>query len=126
VPGGSVRFSANTVESVGAKYHAIDVTRTDAPAVGEWAAQIASRAQGLREPLKVVEVDTTESVATLRSAQPTTRSSTTGYYELVLSDGSEAQLQRYEVERDLGSPRVAVPFALTHEATAEFVETIFG
>jgi hypothetical protein len=121
------RFSAEAVESLGAKWNEIEVVKQGTtPPLHEWAEQVATNAKGLREPLKVIEVDGTEQVATLRSAEPTVRGSVAEYYEVKLDDGNTATVNRYQADRDAGTPRTQVPFALTHEATAGLVEAIVG
>ena len=69
--GWKAKATAEAVESVGAKLRCVEVNRTDsAPdgaTVGAWAEGIAQRSSGLLEKLKVLEVDTTENAAVLRS-----------------------------------------------------------
>lgn len=123
----SARFSAEAVESLGAKWNEIEITKHGTvPPLNEWAEQIATNARGLREPLKVIEVDGTENVATLRSAEPTVRGNVAEYYEVKLEEGNSATVNRYQADRDAGTPRTSVPFALTHEATAGLVDAIVG
>jgi hypothetical protein len=125
--GYQARFSAEAVESLGAKWNEIEITKHGAvPPLNEWAEQIATNARGLREPLKVIEVDGNENVATLRSAEPTVRGTVAEYYEVKLEEGNSATVNRYQADRETGTPRTSVPFALTHEATAGLVDAIVG
>jgi hypothetical protein len=93
-----------------------------------WATQIAERATGLIEPLKVVEIDQTLGKAMLRSAAPTVTDDKAHYYELLLerTHRSVAELRRYAADRLGAQKREAVPFVLTHDAIVKLAVDIAG
>jgi hypothetical protein len=90
----------------------------------EWAQAIASRVTGLLEPLKVIEVDTVQNLALLRSSTATPRGERLYYYEVLLYGTVEARVCRYGAQQNNAGPRHQVAFALTHETLAKFVHDL--
>lgn len=128
--GWTARVRAAAIDTVGAKLHELELTRTgDAPAgatLGGWADGVAKRASGLLERLKVHEVDATHDTAVLRSDGPTVKGDVAGYYEVVLTGTRKATVNRYAADRAAGTKREQVPFALTHETVAKLADDIAG
>jgi hypothetical protein len=128
--GWTATVKAAAVDTVGAKLHELELTRT-APApegttLGGWAEGVAKRASGLLERLKVHEVDATHNQAVLRSDGPTVKADVAGYYEVVLTGTDKATVNRYQADRAAGTKREPVPFALTHETVAKLADDIAG
>jgi hypothetical protein len=83
--------------------------------------RIASRATGLLESLRVVEVDAPVGVALLRSDAPGQWGDGLYYYEVVLRADGSTTLRRYQTPGPNRPRREQVPFTLTHEALAKLV-----
>jgi hypothetical protein len=128
--GWAATVSAETVDTVGVRLHGVEVVRTEPAPEGAtlagWAGDVAKRASGLLERLKVHEVDATENTAVLRSDAPTVKGSVAGYYEVVLTGTEKASVARYTADRAAGTKRERVPFALTHDALAKLADDIAG
>jgi hypothetical protein len=88
--------------------------------VAAWAGRIAERTSGLLEPLRVVEVDTANHQALVRSEPPSERDGKVSYYEVLLKGSSSALVRRYEGSHASGK-REQVAFALTNEVLAKWV-----
>ncbi len=88
------------------------------------AAQIVERAQGLLEPLKVVEVDTVQGAAQLRSDRPGPWGDGHFYYEALLGADGGMRLRRYQAPGAEQPRRNQVPFTLTNEALARLVDVL--
>lgn len=119
--GWRVLLTADTVDSVGCKLHALEVRRlapleNQAP-LADQAGRLAATVTGLLEPLKVLEIDAEHGVAQLRSTSPAKRGEALRYYEVLRHADGTTLLQRYQA----GAPREAVDFTLTHEALAKLV-----
>jgi hypothetical protein len=102
--------------------------RRDTPRPGDlkgWADDVAGRATGLLEPLKLLEVDEARLVALLRSAVPTAADAGLNYYEVLLAPAS-AQLRRYQGYTTPVQPRQQIAFTLTHEALAKLLRDVTG
>lgn len=126
--GWTVSLTADRCDELSSRLWELQVIRTSAPVAGErdlsgWAHQVAQRVVGLREPLRVVEIDTGRGEALLRSAEPSQRGSLRSYYEVLLRGGREALVRRYQAD-DLDGKRSQIAFALTHEVLAEFVANL--
>jgi hypothetical protein len=123
--GWRVHLSADTVDQLGSRLHAVEVRRLrpleESPPLAEQAAELASRVTGLLEPLRVVETDTSRGIAQLRSAAASTEQVGLRYYEVLRHADGTTSLHRYEAN---GGPRQAVPFTLTHEALAKFLRDV--
>ncbi len=91
-----------------------------------WANSIAQKVTGLLEPLRVLEVDETVATALLRSDKPSAKSDEVMYYEVILKAERTATLQRYRGYTQATKPRVQIPFTVTHEVLAKFVEDVTG
>jgi len=125
--GWAVSLSASQVELLGARLWEVALRRSTPLAGGDLgarAAQVARRATGLLEPLKVLEVDTTRDVALLRSDKPGQWGEGRFYYELLLQADGAVTVRRYQTP-DRGEPRrQQVAFTLTHEALAKLVRDL--
>jgi hypothetical protein len=129
-PGWQTTVSADANDSMATKATEVTITRTGPPPVGRtvrgWADLIVAKPAGMPEPLALHEVDTDGGVAVLRSAKPTRKGDTVGYYEATLTGNDEAKLKRYTANTADHTPREAVPFVLTHESIAKIAETMAG
>ncbi|CAN5451332.1 hypothetical protein BH11PLA2_BH11PLA2_28620 [soil metagenome] len=103
--------------------------RGNAPAgltVKTWAERIAASVSGLRENLKVLEVDATENVAILRSESPSKKGTAVSYYEIRLQGMVQATVQRFEADMKGTTRREQVAFPLTHEVLGKLIDDIVG
>ena len=125
--GWNVNLAADKADSLSCLVWELTLTRTtDAPAkltLKSWAEGIASRVEGLREDLKVYEIDTNEAV--LRSTQPNAKGESLAYYEVKLDGVSRAVIRRFAASK-VKPGREQVAFALTHEVLAQLAEGIAG
>ena len=94
--------------------------------VKTWANSVAIKVTGLLEPLRVLEVDETDATALLRSDKPSAKANEVTYYEVILKADRTANLQRYRGFTQETKPRVQIPFTVTHEVLAKFVEDVIG
>ena len=121
--GWTVRLNADRNDVLGCLVWELTLNRTAAPAhkpeLGSWANQIAERATGLLEPLKVIEVDSARDEALLRSKEPSHRAGQLSFYEVLLRGGGEVLMRRFQAREETGAHRQQVAFALTHEALAK-------
>lgn len=120
--------TAEANDSLATKAIEVSIART-APAGGTvrgWAESIAAKSAGLPEPLAIHEVDGDGEIAVLRSATPTRKGDSVGYYEATLTGTEEAKLRRYTANTADRTPREATPFVLTHESIAKIAETFAG
>ncbi len=124
--GAAVTLDAERFDTIAGVYRGVTVAGPPVESVGAWAAGVAGRVRGLLEDLKVIEVDTTRDAAVLRSAEPAVSGGVRRYYEVQLDGNGTASVNRYQADRDAGTPREAIGFALTHEVTARLVEDILG
>jgi hypothetical protein len=126
--GWSVRLAGDHNGVVGVRLTELAVIRVDdAPAgltVAAWATALAKRSTGLLEKLTVLEVDTTRDEAVLRSDVPSQKGPIAAYYEVILTGLTSATVRRYEADRAAHTPRVAVPFTVTHEVLGKLVDDI--
>src|SRR4051794_524614 len=92
----TVHVEADHADTLGCRAWEFALTRTgDAPTgltLHKWADAIASRASGLMEPLKVLEVDEPRQEAILRSTAPAKKGENVLYYELKLTGLTNAVL----------------------------------
>lgn len=95
-----------------------DTTTDDLP---NRAQQIANCVTGLLEPLRLIEVDGDQRVAQLRSAKPLQSDSGRQYDEMLVQP-DQMNFKRYHVNPEQG--REAIPFTLTYEALAKFVDDV--
>jgi hypothetical protein len=127
--GWSVTVTADERTSIGCQVWELQVQRAKKPEgavldLQSWADQIARRATGLLENLRVVEVDVLRNQAQLRSDEPAQRGGDVFYYELLLTGTEDALLRRYHAGCDGQARRQQVAFAITHEALAKLVSEI--
>jgi hypothetical protein len=85
------------------------------------AQQVAGRVTGLLEPLCVVEVDTEQGLAQLRSDRPGHWGDGQYYYEVLVRTDGSTQVHRYQAPDRDQPRRQQVAFTLTHEALAKLV-----
>src|SRR5262249_16952082 len=127
--GWTISITADRHDELSSSLWELDLRRPALPsgqqALSDWAQQVAERVTGLREPLRVVEVDPLRNEALLRSNEPTQRNEDLFYYELRLRGTAEALLQRYRGSHQKGK-REQIPFALTHEAAAKLVVDVIA
>lgn len=89
-----------------------------------WAKRLAENATGLLEPLRVLEVDTTQGEAVLRSVKPSRRGDALFYYELHLYGEHQAVLRRFESSLTVATRRKQIPYVLTHEALGKLIDDL--
>jgi hypothetical protein len=127
--GWNIHLSADRADSLSCLIWELTLSRTDAaPAdltLKSWAEGIASRVEGLREDLKVYEVDAGANVAVLRSTEPNARGEALAYYEVKLHCVERAVVRRFNANKSK-TGREQVAFALTHEVLAQLAEGIAG
>ena len=128
-PGWAVTLSADRCDEVGSLVWELSLRRVPAApprqvTLKDWATGIAGRVTGLLEPLKVIEVDSIQNEALLRSSAATQRGDKLYYYEVRLRGTSEAQVCRYQARSNNNGPRDQVPFAITHETLIKFIRDL--
>lgn len=123
--GWNLQICAEHNDRIGCLIWELTLSRTETPedAVSprSWANCIASRVSGLREDLKLIEVDSLRNQAILRSEDPSAKGDSVQYYEIVLDGESRATVQRFQANRLLGTRREQIAYALTHETLADLV-----
>ena len=93
--------------------------------IKSWGDRLSKRVTYLMEPLKVVELDTTEGELQLRSEKPTLRAEKRGYYEVrILRDGS-LSLKRYLFDEQARS-RAQAPCQMTREVLERLADDIIA
>jgi len=126
--GWNVTVEADTVEGLGASIWELAVRRLMPPDQPEDLAarahRVADRVTGLLEPLSLVEVDTQQGVAQLRSETPARRGEDRFYYEALLHPDGAAQVRRFRGPNAGDPRRQQVPFTLTHEALAKLADDL--
>jgi hypothetical protein len=128
--GWAVALTIDRQESMGCQVWDLTVRRSATAASNSgaelqaWADQIARRATGLLETLKVVEVDVERNEALLRSDEPARRGDVVSYYEVLLRGTAEAIARRYQAPSPGQAHRQQVAFALTHEALAKLASDL--
>jgi hypothetical protein len=127
MPGGSLDLTARSADRIGVDVWAVVLDRAvAAKSVREWAESIARSVSGLRENLRVIEIDATTHEAMLRSVSPSKKGSIASYYEVRLNGTARATVSRFEADTVAGTPRVQVHFPLTHEVLAKLVEDVLA
>ena len=127
-PGWQATVTAEANDSLATKATEVCIVRT-APAGGTvrgWAESIAAKPAGLPEKLAIHEIDGDGGTAVLRSAEPTRKGDSVGYYEATLTGTEEAKLRRYTANTAERTPREPAPFVLTHETIAKVAEVLTG
>ena len=129
-PGWKTTVTADANDSLATKATEVSIARTgpapDGSTLRGWAESIAAKPAGLPEKLAIHEIDIDAGVAVLRSAEPTRKGDSVGYYEATLTGTDEAKLRRYTANTADRTPREATPFVLTHESIAKVAETFAG
>jgi hypothetical protein len=125
--GWTVRLAADKTDTLSCLVWELTLTRTAEPphnlTLQSWATQIAGRATGLLEPLKLHEVDEQRQEAVLRSESPARKGDDLSYYEVRLNGLTTAIVRRYAASKVI-SGRTQIAFALTHETIAKLVGDI--
>jgi hypothetical protein len=124
-----VAITADQHDKLGSSLWEVTLTAATPPAgrsLHDWAHQIACRATGLLESLKVVEIDGPRNEAILRSDEPAAQGDRVAYYEVLLEGIRRAALRRYLASRQGNQRREQVPFTLTHEVLAKLVSDVAG
>lgn len=129
--GWNLYITADKADSLGCLIWELSATRTylipaTLQGVRSWTDRLASKASGLMEPLRVIEVDSTRLEAILRSDSPSSRGENVFYYEVKIMGQSRGELRRYQTSPKLANRREQVPFALTHEVIAKFFSDLIA
>lgn len=127
--GWSVAITADRRDGLSSVLWEVALAATTPPAgrsLHDWAHQIADRARGLLESLKVVEIDIPRDEAILRSDEPAAQGDQVAYYEVFLQGTRRATFRRYHASRQGNQRREQVPFTLTHEVLANLVSDLAG
>jgi hypothetical protein len=127
----SVTLTAERVDSLASVFTRIDGVRElplpeDSVAEEAHARKVAGRVCGLQESLALIEFDRVQHTALLRSAKPTVRGDLLFYYEVKLQGRNQVTVERLQANRTGPANRQAVPFALTHEVAAQFVNDLLA
>jgi hypothetical protein len=125
--GWSAEVIADCSDRVGCHLWELKLTRPEAAPSADLktrAERIVSRATGLMEPLKLIEVDAGPETALLRSAAPQKRGDDLFYYEVLLQNRG-AGLRRYQASAQ-GGTRQQLAFPLTHESLAKLAVDLTG
>jgi hypothetical protein len=118
--GWNAEVIADCSDRIGCQLWELKLTRPEAAPSAEVktrAERLVSRATGLIEPLRLIEVDAGCETALLRSAAPQKRGDDLSYYEVLLQN-SGAGLRRYQSSTQ-GGTRQQLAFPLPHEALAK-------
>jgi len=122
--GWRAEVSADCVDTLACRLWEVTLRRTvsppSLPPLREQGEAIANRATGLLEPLRLIEVDTEQGTALLRSESPAQREQAVAYYEVLRQTDGTTRFSRYQASQ-AGGKREQVAFALTHEALAKLV-----
>lgn len=89
-----------------------------------WAEAAAQRVHGLLERLIVLEYDSSQDEAMLRSEAPTVRFGERGHFELRIKNGTTAQLTRFTAPVDPLAKRRPTTFDLTNDVLAKLVDDL--
>jgi hypothetical protein len=126
----SVAVNAAAVDLVGAKLWDVTfrhaATTLDVASLKMWGEKVASRASGLLEPLRLLEVDEQQGVALLRSDKPGQRGDTVLYYEVRLTGNGAASVQRFQASQKPETKRQQVEFTLTHDSLEKLAADVTG
>lgn len=130
LPGWQATVTAEANDSLATKCQEVILKRTgpapDGASLRGWADSLTAKPAGLPEPLALHEIDGDAGVAVLRSAKPSRKGESVGYYEATLTGTDEAKVKRYTANTADHTPREAVPFVLTHEAIGQLADAIAG
>ncbi|MCZ2344174.1 MAG: hypothetical protein LC104_20620 [Bacteroidales bacterium] len=125
--GWTVTLTTDQTDTLSCLVWELSLTRIDpSPCPGQnvrsWAERMAAQVSGLMEPLTLIEADTTQDRAILRSVTPAHKGDHLFYYEVSLTGTTQATLRRYRIHTDGNSRREPIAFALTHEALAQVAD----
>jgi hypothetical protein len=127
--GWKLELTTTKKESLGCEVvdFALHGKSNDPISLTDWATKIANREPGgLMEALRVLEIDSEQDVAILRSDEPAREEDKVAYYEMCLSSHLSATLRRYRASRTESCKREQVPFTLTNEALYKLVEDLIA
>jgi hypothetical protein len=130
--GWTIQLTADRVETLGCQIWELSLTAKECPwttasALQTQAEAIAAKVNGLREGLKVIEVDSIRMEALLRSDKPAKRTEKVGYYELrLIAAQNRIVLKRFDAAPGLNNKREQVGFALTYEVIAKLIADLIG
>lgn len=123
LPGGRLYCPVAMVDRIGCAIHQlsweVDQGHRDIARIRQVSEQLASQIRYLLEPLALIEIDTEQLEAQVRSAKPHRDRQGSSYYELLVSPRG-LRLQRYSAPR--GSARQPIPMQLTHEVLRRLIE----
>lgn len=127
--GWTAALTIDKADALSCQFGEVTLTRTtqatwDGPMLKAKSDAIAAKVTGLMEPLRLIEVDELRREALLRSVAPTARSEKRFHYELRLMGTGIATLRRFQAELDRTAKREPIPFSLTHETLAKFVDDV--
>ncbi|MBY0460133.1 MAG: hypothetical protein K2V38_22685 [Gemmataceae bacterium] len=127
--GWNVQLVADKTDALACLVWELTLTRAgDAPdgfTLKAWARDVAERATGLLEPLKVLEVDADRGEAILRSTAPAKKGEAVAYYEVKLAGTQKATARRFTANF-VECGRAQIAFALTHEVLGKLAGDIAG
>jgi hypothetical protein len=126
-PNNIVSVTADRSDVVGAQLWEVTFRRPltlDAAGLKTWGENLAGRATGLLEPLRLLEVDAERKTALLRSQTPTQRGEDLLYYEVLLQGEGRADVRRYQASQKPEVRRQQIAYTLTHETLAKLISDI--
>jgi len=116
------------VDVVGSRLWELHLKRSaplnPAPDLKARAQQVAARATGLLESLRLLEVDDVSKTALLRSDRPGQWGDGLYYYEVLLQEDGTTTLRRYQAPGQELPRRRQLAFSLTHEALAKLAQDL--
>jgi hypothetical protein len=119
-----VRVAADCADQIGCRVWEVSLTRPEPAApLKDRAQSLATRASGLLEALRLLEIDEEGRTALLRSDRPTVRDGQLGYYEVLLQGNGASSVRRYQAAANAGR-REQVGFNLTHETLGKLVSDL--
>ena len=109
---------------IGCRVWEVSLTRPEPAApLKDRAQSLATRASGLLEALRLLEIDEEGRTALLRSDRPTVRDGKLGYYEVLRQGNGASSVRRYQAAANAGR-REQVGFNLTHETLGKLVSDL--
>lgn len=123
-----ITLDLSALDAVGVAFDALEFAATDrtewsSPALNAWGERLAKRVNYLMEPLRVLEIDAGGGEVQIRSASPTPRAETRGYYEVRLNRQGTCRLERY-VYDEADRQRRRTPCHLTREVVERLADDI--
>jgi hypothetical protein len=105
------------------EFAATDRTDWSSAALNAWGDRLTKRINYLLEPLRVLEIDAGCGEVQIRSASPTPRSESRGYYEIRLGRQGTCRLERYSFDETTRQRR-RTPCHLTREVVERLADDI--